>query len=99
MKCEVFEVMVNMTPVIFANEDDAARAAAALTRGLTPHIRGDKQVYAPVEASVRLATLDLNRKPRSKRLPTLSPKLLDDYLGQHAGNTPMLPAPKEGGAE
>lgn len=91
MKFEVFEITLGYTPVIFASAEEAAAAAAALSKGLMATTGSWNMVYRPVEANFRRATLDLHFKkgPRKLRLPALTPKVL----------TKQLLAIREGGAE
>ncbi len=91
MKFEVFEITLGYTPVIFATAEDAAAAAAALSKGLMATAGIFNMVYRPVETSFRRATLDLKFKKGQRKLrrPGLTPKALIEQ-----GSTRM-----EGGAE
>ena len=83
MKVEIFEVTADYTPVIFASDEHAAAAAAALSRGMVARCGNGHLVYRPCEPTVRRVVLDM-------------PKKISRQLG--APRLP-LQASKEGGAE
>ena len=67
MKVEIFEVTADCTPMIFATEESAGRAAASLSRGMVAKLCDGKLTYAPIEPHVRRFVIDIPR-PRYKKM-------------------------------
>ena len=82
MKCEVFEVTFDCTPVIFGNAESAALAAAWMARGMVAVFGNGKLLYRQCEPTVRRVVIDV---PRSARARLAGPA------------RQRLVAPKEGG--
>ena len=67
MKHELFEVTFDVTPVIFASEESAGRAAASMSRGMVAKLCNGKLTYAMVEPQVRRVVIDIPQ-PRYKKM-------------------------------
>lgn len=61
MKVELFEVTFGVTPVIFASNEAAGRAASAMARGMVATLSDSKLTYVPVEPLIRRIEIDVPR--------------------------------------
>ncbi|MBQ6924465.1 MAG: hypothetical protein IJQ73_07485 [Kiritimatiellae bacterium] len=61
MKVELFEITADCTPIIFASEEAAGRAASAMARGMVATLSGSKLTYVPVEPLIRRIEIDVPR--------------------------------------
>lgn len=75
MKHELFEVTFDVTPVIFASEESAGRAAASMSRGMVAKLCNGKLTYAPVEPQVRRVVIDIPQPRYKKMIPAFHAEL------------------------
>lgn len=78
MKVELFEITADCTPVIFASEEHAAAAAAALARGMVARCGVGRLLYIPCEPNVRRVVIDMPARAahwiQTPKLPQLAAK-------------------------